>query len=133
MLVINPSDFHSFAVQADTEAGVPGPGAEMQTFYAKVQEIREKMEQMSEGQKKLISLHEASKTAVQVDKTRRIRDQMASVTDQVLQQAKLVKNDVEYLEKANAEAIRKVHCFRCQGMEIRVLDRGFCCMRRFAA
>lgn len=108
----------------------------MQTFYAKVQEIREKMAQMSEGQKKLISLHEASKTAVQVDKTRRIRDQMASVTDQVLQQAKIVKNDVEYLEKANAEAIRKVHYFQCQGsLDICVPVRGISlhgalCMKR---
>jgi hypothetical protein len=83
----------------------------MQTFYAKVQEIREKMLQMSEGQKRLISLHEASKTAVQVDKTRRIRDQMASVTDEVLKQAKIVKSDVGFLEKANSEALRKVHMF----------------------
>jgi t-SNARE complex subunit (syntaxin) len=80
----------------------------MQTFYSKVQEVRDKMTQMSHGQKQLMRLHEQSKTAVQVDKTRRIREEMANVTEQVLRQAKFVKNDVDYLEKANAEALRKV-------------------------
>jgi t-SNARE complex subunit (syntaxin) len=86
---------------------------EMQTFYAKVQEVREKMEQMSAGQRQLLRLHEQSKTAVQVDKTRRIREQMADVTDGVLRQAKIVKADVDYLEKANAEALRRVRAACC--------------------
>ena len=85
----------------------------MQTFYAKVQEVREKMKQMAAGQEKLFRLHESSKTAVQVDKTRRIREEMAAVTDQVLKQAKVVKDDVDYLEKANAEAIRRVRWRGC--------------------
>lgn len=77
-------------------------------FYSKVQEVRDKMQQMSHGQRQLLRLHEQSKTAVQVDKTRRIREEMAAVTDQVLHQAKIVKADVDYLEKANADALRRV-------------------------
>lgn len=80
----------------------------MQTFYSKVQEVRDKMQQMSHGQRQLLRLHEQSKTAVQVDKTRRIREEMASVTDQVLHQAKIVKADVDFLEKANADALKRV-------------------------
>lgn len=95
-------------MQADAEAETSASDAEMQQFYDKVQDVRDKMQQMAGGQKQLIRLHEQSKTAVQVDKTKRIREEMASVTDQVLQTAKTVKRDVDYLEKLNAQAQRKV-------------------------
>ena len=41
----------------------------METFFAKVQEVRDKMQQMQDGQRELLRLHEASKTAVQVRTT----------------------------------------------------------------
>jgi hypothetical protein len=89
------------SVQPEAEGEGPSADGEMETFYAKVQEVRDKMAQMSQGQQQLLRLHEQSKTAVQVDKTRRIRDQ-------VLRQAKVVKADVDYLEKANAAALGRV-------------------------
>ena len=95
-------------MQPEAEGEGPSADGEMETFYAKVQEVRDKMAQMKQGQQQLLRLHEQSKTAVQVDKTRRIREQMADVTDQVLRQAKVVKADVDYLEKANAAALGRV-------------------------
>ena len=38
---------------------------------------------------------------------------MASVTDGVLRQAKIVKADVDFLEKQNAQVLRQVRAVQC--------------------
>jgi hypothetical protein len=79
----------------------------MEQFFAKVAEIREKMAGMSEGQHELMHLHDESKTAVQADRTRTIREAMARQTEQIKKQAKVVKNDLDFVDALNARALQK--------------------------
>jgi hypothetical protein len=95
-------------VQSDGAAAVPEPpDDEMSDFYSKVSEVRQKMNDMVDGQHELTRLHEESKTAVQADKTRKIREAMAEQTEKIKKQAKIVKNDLDYLDALNERAMKR--------------------------
>lgn len=91
-------------LQGDEEAASEPEDEEMATFFAKVAEIREKMAGMSKGQQEITRLHEESKTAVQTERTQSIRAAMAQQTHQIKKQAKIVKNDLDFLDALNERA-----------------------------
>lgn len=92
-------------VQGDEEAVSEPEDQEMATFFSKVAEVREKMAGMSVGQQELTRLHEESKTAVQTERTQAIRAAMAQQTEQIKKQAKIVKNDLDFLDALNERAL----------------------------
>lgn len=91
--------------RGDEEAVSEPEDQEMATFFSKVAEVREKMAGMSVGQQELTRLHEESKTAVQTERTQAIRAAMAQQTEQIKKQAKIVKNDLDFLDALNERAL----------------------------
>lgn len=83
---------------------------DMDQFFAKVAEVREKMAAMSAGQQELMHLHDESKTAVQAEKTKSIREAMARQTEEIKKQAKIVKNDLDFLDALNQRTIQQPGC-----------------------
>lgn len=92
-------------MKGDEEAISEAEDEEMAIFFSKVAEVREKMAGMSKGQQELTRLHEESKTAVQTERTQSIRAAMAQQTEQIKKQAKIVKNDLDFLDALNERAL----------------------------
>lgn len=95
----------------DEDDAATGSGdPDMQDFYSKVEAIQAKMDSMVSRQQRLIALHEEGKTAVQNVRVRQIKDEMASETQQITQTAKIIKNELNFLDALNERSLSKKGC-----------------------
>ena len=75
-------------------------------FFTKVGEIQARIQEVEADQRKLRQLHEDSKTAVQNEKTKQIRRDMAATTDHVKTLAKIIKGELDHLDALNERYLK---------------------------